>query len=86
MFAFERNGGTNKNGYSLIVLNTNQVHESHTGFEGAAMPVIAPPGTVLEDVLTGDTWTVAGDGTLDVAVAAMNAVILVPEGDVVALD
>jgi hypothetical protein len=41
---------------------------------------------VLEDVLTGDTWTVAGDGTIDVTVNAMAAVILVPESDVVALD
>lgn len=86
IFAFERNGGTNKNGYSLVVINSNQVHASHTGFEGAAMPVIATAGTVLEDVLTGNTWTVAGDGTIDITVDAMSAVILVPEGDVVALD
>jgi hypothetical protein len=37
-------------------------------------------------VLTGDTWTVAGDGTIDVTVGAMKAVILVPQGDVVSLD
>jgi glycosidase len=86
IFAFERNGGSTKNGYSLVVFNSNQVHASHTGFEAAAMPVLAPAGTVLEDVLTGDTWTVAGDGTIDVTVNAMAAVILVPESDVVALD
>ncbi|MFO7561915.1 MAG: alpha-amylase family glycosyl hydrolase [Enhygromyxa sp.] len=85
IFAFERNGGTSKNGYSLVVLNSNQAHESHTGFEGAAMPVLAPPGTVLEDVLSGETWTVASDGTLDVSVEPMSAVILVPAGDVVKL-
>jgi alpha-amylase len=86
IFAFERNGGTNKNGYSLVVLNSNQVHPSRTAFEGAAMSVIAPANTVLEDVLSGDTWTVSQDQTLDITVPAMSAVILVPQGDVVALD
>jgi alpha-amylase len=85
IFAFERNGGTSKNGYSLVVLNSNQVHPSRTAFEGNAMPVLAPPGTVLEDVLGGGTWTVAGDGTIDISVEAMSAVVLVPAGDVVAL-
>lgn len=86
IFAFERNGGTNKNGYSLVVINSNRMHASHTGFEGNAMPVIAPPGTVLEDVLSGDTWTVDAAGTVDVSVAPMSAVILVPASDVVSLD
>ncbi len=86
IFAFERNGGTNKNGYSLVVINSNQVHPSRTAFEGATMPVIAPAGTVLEDVLSGESWTVANDGTIDVTVDAMSAVILVPAGDVVSLD
>ena len=80
IFAFERNGGTNVNGYSLVVLNTNQVHPSHTGFEGATMPVLAPSGTVLEDVLSGQTWTVADDGTVDITVDAMSSVILIPTG------
>ncbi|KIG16532.1 Maltodextrin glucosidase [Enhygromyxa salina] len=86
LFAFERTGGTNKNSYSLVVLNSNQVHASHTGFEGAAMPVSAPPGLVLEDALSGNSFTVAGDGTIDVTVEAMSAVILVPAGDIVNLD
>lgn len=81
IFAFQRNGGTSGNGYSLMVFNTNQVHDSHTGFEGAAMPVIAPAGTVLKDALTGDTWTVASDGTVDVSLPPMSAVVLVPESD-----
>ena len=85
IFAFERNGGTEKNGYSLVVLNSNQVHSSHTGFEGATMPVIAPAGTVLEDVLSGTQWTVASDGTIDVSVEAMSAALLVPASDVVAI-
>jgi len=83
IFAFERNGGSNKNGYSLVVINSNQIHPSRTGFEGAGMPVIAPPGTVLEDVLSGATWTVATDGTVDITVAAMSAAVLVPAGDVI---
>jgi alpha-amylase len=36
-------------------------------------------------VLGGGTWTVAGDGTIDISVEAMSAVVLVPAGDVVAL-
>jgi glycosidase len=83
IFAFERNGGTSKNGYGLVVINSNRMHASQTAFEGAAMPVIAPPGTVLEDVLSGETWTVSDAGTVNVSVEAMSAVILVPEGDVV---
>src|SRR5690606_35640993 len=85
IFAFERNGGTTKNGYSLVVLNSNQVHASRTAFEGSTMPVLAPPGTVLVDVLnnSGNSWTVADDGTIDITVDAMSAVILVPQGDVV---
>jgi len=83
IFAFERNGGTNKNGYSLVVINSNREHDSHTGFEGARMPVIAPAGTVLEDLLSGERWTVDDAGTVDVSVAPMSAVILVPEGDVI---
>ncbi|MCA9701252.1 MAG: alpha-amylase, partial [Myxococcales bacterium] len=81
VFAFERNGGTSNNGYSLVVINSNQVHSSHTGYMGATMPVAAPAGTVLKDALSGATWTVAGDGTIDVTVEAMSGVILVPEGD-----
>jgi glycosidase len=83
IFAFERNGGTNKNGYSLVVINSNRTHASHTAFEGSAMPVIAPPGTVLEDLLSGETWTVDAAGAVDVSVSPMSAVILVPEGDVI---
>ncbi len=86
IFAFERNGGTNRNRYSLMIFNSNQVHPSRTAYEGAAMPVAAPPGLVLEDVLSGQTWTVADDGTLDVTVDAMSAVILVPQDEVVSLD
>lgn len=88
IFAFERNGGTTKNGYSLVVLNSNQVHASRTAFEGSTMPVLAPPGTVLVDVLNngGNSWTVADDGTIDITIDAMSAVILVPQGDVVSLD
>lgn len=86
LFSFERSGGTNKNSYSLVVLNSNQVHASHTGFEGAAMAVSAPPGTALEDALSGDSYTVSGDGTIDVTVEAMSAVILVPASDIVSLN
>jgi alpha-amylase len=86
VFAFERNGGTSSNGYALVVLNSNQIHPSHTGFMGNAMPVLAPVGTVLKDALTGDTFTVASDGTIDVTVEPMRGVILVPENDWVSID
>jgi alpha-amylase len=50
------------------------------------MPVLAPPGTVLKDALSGDTFTVADDGTIDVMVEPMRGVILVPESDWVSID
>jgi alpha-amylase len=86
VFAFERNGGTSSNGYSLVVINTNQVHASHTSFEGNAMPVLAPAGTVLKDALTGDTFAVSDQGTIEVMIEPMRGVILVPEGDWTSID
>lgn len=85
IFAFERNGGTSSNGYSLVVINTNQAHASHTSFEGNAMPVLAPAGTMLKDALTGDTFAVSDQGTIEVMVEPMRGVILVPEADWVSL-
>ena len=86
LFAFERNGGTSSNGYSLVVINSNQAHASHTSFGGNAMPVLAPPGTELRDALSGDSFTVAGDGTIEVSVEPMRGVILVPAVDWVSID
>ena len=88
IFAFQRNGGDSANGYALVVFNTNQYKESHTGFEGNAMSVIAPAGTVLVDVLNdaAASYTVSSDGRVDISLPPSSAMILVPQGDVVALD
>ena len=82
MFAFERNGGTNKNGYSLVVLNATKSTPATPASRAPRCRSSLRPGLVLEDALSGDTWTVAGDGTVDVSVEAMSTVILVPSGDV----
>ena len=87
IFAFQRNGGDGANGYALVVFNTHQTKQSHTGFEGNAMPVIAPPGTVLVDVLGdgGTSYTVSPDGRVDITLDASTAMILIPQGDVTPL-
>ena len=83
ILAFERTGG-DTNTYALVVLNTNQVHGSTTKFEGTTMKVSAPVGAVLVDVLNGKNaaYTVAADGTLDLTLAPVTGLLLVPKGDV----
>jgi len=83
ILAFERAGGDSNN-YALIVLNTNQVHDSSTRFESTVMATSAPPGAVLIDVLAGKSaaYTVAGDGTLDLTLAPVTGMLLVPQQDV----
>ncbi len=76
--AFERRDG---DAYALVVINSNRDHASVTAFEGAAMAVSAPAGTALRDLLSGDSLTVAGDGTLRVEVPIYGARILVPAGE-----
>jgi len=65
IFAFERVAGDAKDDYALMVFNAHRSKPSAPTFNGAAMPVNVPVGTVLEDVL-GDagSFTVASDGTL----------------------
>jgi alpha-amylase len=83
IFGFERTGGDTDT-YALVVLNTNQVHESRTKFEDVTMQLSAPAGAVLVDVLNGKnaSYTVAGDGTLDLTLAPVTGLLLVPKGDV----
>ncbi len=76
--AFERRDG---DAYALVVVNSNREHASATAFEGTAMTVAIAPGTMLRDVLTGDPFTVAGDGTLRVDAPAYGARVLVPAGE-----
>ena len=79
---YERTGGDTPT-YALIVLNTNQVHDSRTSFENVAMQVSAPKGAVLVDVLgSKQQYTVAGDGTLDLTLAPVTGLLLVPQQDV----
>jgi glycosidase len=83
--AFERQseGG----GYALVVINSRGDKDGFTHDGETVMSVEAPPGTALRDVLRedGPTYTVSGDGTLDVELGPHDAVILIPEADVVPL-
>ena len=76
--AFIRRDGDH---YALVVINSNRDHASRTRFETDVMQVSAGDNAVLRDVLGGERHTVGGDGTLDVEVPALGAVILVPEGE-----
>ncbi|MEM9452790.1 MAG: alpha-amylase family glycosyl hydrolase [Myxococcota bacterium] len=83
IFAFERFGEEVPGRYTLMVFNTHQGHASTTSFEGQAMAVGAPPGTVLIDAISsGDTSVVvAGDGTVELTLEPMQGAMLVPEGE-----
>ncbi len=83
IFAFERLGGDAGGSYAIVVLNSNQVHPSTTRFEDHAMVVTAPPGTEMIDVLSDGELraVVAEDGTLDLSVAPMSGVLLVPAAE-----
>ncbi|MDP2304948.1 MAG: alpha-amylase family glycosyl hydrolase [Pseudomonadota bacterium] len=70
----------------LVVINTSDDHESHTAFEGNAMPVSYAPGTELVEVFpvgSDRTYTVSGDGTVTVDVGPRDGVVLVPAANVV---
>lgn len=84
IFAFERTGGDAGGNYALVVLNTNQSHDSRTAFEGTVMTLSAPPGAVLVDVLSGSgtQYTVASDGTLDLTLPPVSGMLLIPKQDV----
>ena len=78
--AFERT--TPEGDYALVVINTQGRHPSETSASSLGegdMEVGAAPGTVLVDALSGDSFTVAGDGTLVVEAAPHTARILLPE-------
>ncbi|MFO0684098.1 MAG: alpha-amylase family glycosyl hydrolase [Sandaracinus sp.] len=80
--AFERT--TDAGDYALVVINTQGRHDAHTTDGAMAMTVSAPAGATLVDALTGDTFTVAAGGTMDVAVAPHQARMLVPQDQLVA--
>jgi glycosidase len=84
LFAFERTGGDAGGAYALIVVNTSNGQESSAPAPG--MPVGAPPGTSLIDVLDPDhvPLVVNGDGTLAVTVPVQSTRIFVPVDQVIA--
>ncbi|MCK6502225.1 alpha amylase C-terminal domain-containing protein [Myxococcota bacterium] len=67
----------------LVVINTHDTKTSVTSVDGAPMATGYAPGTVLVDGLgraltgSGQTWTVAADGSLAVELPPRGAVVLV---------
>jgi glycosidase len=90
LFAFERTGGDAGTAYALVVLATNASHTS-----SAAMTVSQPAGTILIDVLNGNTpYTVGAGGMITLspplltwedlpAKTTESAMILVPQTQLV---
>lgn len=82
VIAFER--ATADGDYALVVINSQARHDAHTTDGATTMTVAAPPGATLVDAISGDTFTVAAGGTLDVTVAPHQARLLVPMDQLVA--
>ena len=81
IFGFERVDGANQT--ALVVLNAS-TQSSETcapvAEGGACLRTSFPPGTTLKDIMPGSdgkTFTVAGDGTVDVTVAARDGRVLI---------
>jgi glycosidase len=81
VIAFERR--TIAGDYALVVINSQGRHPAHTTDGAMTMTVAAPAGAMLTDALSGDTFTVATGGTLDVTVAPHQARLLVPTDQLV---
>lgn len=65
----------------LVVINTSDTNTSHTGYQGAGMPVSFAAGTVLREVFppgSTRTFTVSSGGTVDVDLGPRDGVVLVP--------
>lgn len=79
IFAFERTGGDAGSQYALVVLNTNDSHQSSTAYGGTAMTVGQAAGAVLVDVLdpTQRTYTV-GSTTTACGASACGSITLTP--------
>ena len=62
----------------MVVINVHDTQTSRTRDGATAMPTGFAPGTVLTDVYNGnETYTVAADGTLDIALEPRTARVLV---------
>jgi alpha-amylase len=83
LFAFERTGGDAGDAYALVVVNTSGRQDSTSAPHG--IPVGAPPGTQLTDVLedSHEPFQVEGNGTLNITVPAQSTRILVPADQVI---
>ncbi|MGE5181386.1 MAG: alpha-amylase family glycosyl hydrolase, partial [Acidobacteriota bacterium] len=81
IFAFERNDVGNE--MALVVLNAStQTSETCANTGNTCLHTSFPPGTTLVDVMPtsdGKTYTVAGDGTLDITVPARSGRVLVKQ-------
>jgi len=79
IFAFERTGGDAGSAYALVVLNTNELHQSSTAVNGNAMIIGQAAGTVLVDVLDARQATyTAGPTTAACGAAACGSITLTP--------
>jgi len=84
VLAFERDDGVDA---VLVAINTRDTDAARTGDDGGDMAVGFAPGTTLLQVFPpgGDAaYTVAGDGTVSVALGPREAVVLAPADAVVA--
>ncbi len=75
ILAFERSyeGET-----ALVVVNVSEDQASSTSYSGEAMAVSSAPGTELVEVFPGSegSWTVSGDGTVEIEVGAREGLVL----------
>ncbi|MCB9760522.1 MAG: alpha-amylase [Alphaproteobacteria bacterium] len=78
MLAFERSTDTET---VLVVLNTSDEHTNSTADAAGAMETSFPSGTTLTvafpPTLEGQTWTVGGDGALEVSLPPRGVAVLV---------
>jgi glycosidase len=81
IFAFERSAGADQTAVVVLNASTQTSETCAPSTEGGAcMQTSLPPGTQLVDVMPGSdgqTFTVAGDGSLDVGVPARSGRVLV---------
>ncbi len=84
IFAFERFGGDAGENYALAIMNNSRRATASPEFMDTRMTVSVAPGTVLVDVLGGDSqYTVQGDGSLGIVLQPLTRALLVPAGAVV---
>ena len=80
MLAFERTGGDAGDEYALIVINTHPSKDSRLADGDSRATVSIAAGTTLTDVLGPEqrTVTVGADGSVELQLAPLTGVVLVP--------